>query len=102
MSTTTEVACWIVLLIISFFICNVFVYLRTAASLVIAFAVASILVRMIFKSIFGEIAFTFAWIITMFYGLFRALRDFRDDSGVKKPTGAQLNGVGKMTALGVR
>lgn len=84
MSMAIEVAFWLIATIIMFCVLNIYVGLRTAASLVLAFIITSMVVLISFKGIFADITLGFAIAVSMLYAIARAMRDMRDDSLSKK------------------
>ena len=78
-SIALEFITWLVITVIVFYVFNSWVKLRTAASIILSFLIASSLITFIYNSMFSEIMLNFSIIITILYGIFRATRDFRDD-----------------------
>jgi len=70
---------WVIIASLVLFVANTIFYIRTAASLFIAFFVASLAIFFAYQSIFGEIVIMFTIVVGMIYALFRAVRDKRDD-----------------------
>jgi len=84
MESVIEILVWLVIASLVLFIANTIFYIRTAASLFIAFFVASLAIFFAYRSIFGEIVIMFTIVVGMIYALFRALRDKRDDPDAQR------------------
>ena len=79
MDSIIEILVWLVIASLVLFVANTIFYIRTAASLFIAFFVASVIVFFAYRSIFSEIVIMFTIVVGIIYALFRAVRDKRDD-----------------------
>ena len=75
----TEFAIWFISVVISFIVLNRYVYIKTAASIVLSLFIASVIIYIIYTDLFAEIALSVSVIIVFIYGIFATLRDKRTD-----------------------
>jgi hypothetical protein len=78
-----EILIWLIIAVTIFYICNVIIHLRTAASLFLGFLITSVITFFFFTSIFSEIAIMFSIVVGAFYAISRATRDYRNDTPPK-------------------
>jgi hypothetical protein len=74
-----EVLTWLTATLLSFCFFNFYLRIRTAASLVLSFWMATLVVMGLMAGIFSETALTYTLAISTLYAIFKAIRDLRDD-----------------------
>jgi len=78
MESTWEILIWFAISIVTFFILNTYLFLRTAASIFLSLLLSTIIVSFVFDSVFSEVAIFFLIGVGLLYSIPRALRDKRD------------------------
>lgn len=84
MDSVIEILIWLIIASLVLFIANTIFFIRTAASIFIAFLIATICVFAFYQSIFGEIVIMITIVVGIIYAVSRAVRDKRDDAHAMK------------------
>ena len=79
MDINIEILMWAIVVIIIFYVSNVYLRIRTAASLFLSFLIGGFIIHIAYRSIVGDVVIVFAIFIGMIYAFFRSISDLRTD-----------------------